>query len=198
MYYRESFEYSPIKMFFNSNSADNIVSRGDVTFNLTRYINLPNNVIGYVSLNELTIPNTDYNINANNNTLVLEDSSSAEETFTIPVGNYTVSSLMGALNEAFGKATTASYKSIVVTYDSTTNKYLFSDSASHFLTIKSASTMNKVLGFEDGERDDSAFDDAQGSVLESDNAFAANTTFTFTYADNSVVVDFPDMPIITI
>ena len=65
MYYRESFEYSPIKIFCNSNSADNIVSRGDVTFNLSRYINLPNNVIGYVSLNELTIPNTDYNINAN-------------------------------------------------------------------------------------------------------------------------------------
>ena len=62
MYYRESFEYSPIKLFFNSNSADSIVSRGDVAFNLTRYINLPNNVIGYVSLNELTIPNTDYNM----------------------------------------------------------------------------------------------------------------------------------------
>ena len=55
MYYRESFEYSPIKMFFNSNSADSIVSRGDVSFNLHRNINLPNNVIGYVSLNELTI-----------------------------------------------------------------------------------------------------------------------------------------------
>ena len=73
MYYRESFEYSPIKMFFNSNSADTIVSRGDVTFNLRRNINLPNNVIGYVSLNEMTIGNTVYNINGNNNTLVLQD-----------------------------------------------------------------------------------------------------------------------------
>ena len=61
MYYRESFEYSPIKMFFNSNSADTIVTRGDVTFNLNRFINLPSHVIGYVSLNELTIPSTDYN-----------------------------------------------------------------------------------------------------------------------------------------
>ena len=75
MYYRESFEYSPIKMFFNSNSADNIVSRGNVTFNLNNNINLPNHVIGYVSLNELTIPNTNYNINSSNNTLVLIDSS---------------------------------------------------------------------------------------------------------------------------
>ena len=68
MYYRESFEYSPIKMFFNSNSADTIVTRGDVSFNLQCYINLPNNVIGYASLNELTIPNTDYNINTYSDT----------------------------------------------------------------------------------------------------------------------------------
>ena len=33
MYYRESFEYSPIKIFMNSNSADTIVNRGNVTFN---------------------------------------------------------------------------------------------------------------------------------------------------------------------
>ena len=94
MYYRESFEYSPIKIFCNSNSADNIVSRGDVTFNLSRYINLPNNVIGYVSLNELTIPNTDYNINANNNTLVLQDYNTVSQLFTITPGNYTVSIVM--------------------------------------------------------------------------------------------------------
>ena len=50
MYYRESFEYSPIKIFMNSNSADTVTNRGNVTFNLRNSINLPNNVIGYVSL----------------------------------------------------------------------------------------------------------------------------------------------------
>ena len=55
MYYRESFEYSPIKIFMNSNSADTIANRGNVTFNLKNTIHLPNNVIGYVSLSELTI-----------------------------------------------------------------------------------------------------------------------------------------------
>ena len=87
MYYRESFEYSPIKMFFNSNSADTIVSRGDVTFNLSRNIKLPNNVIGYVSLNEMTIGNTDYNINGNNNTLVLQDYLGLTQSITITPGN---------------------------------------------------------------------------------------------------------------
>ena len=64
MYYREYFEYSPIKMYFKWNSADTINNRGDVTFNLQRNISLPNNVIGYCSLSELTIPNTNYNINS--------------------------------------------------------------------------------------------------------------------------------------
>ena len=70
MYYRESFEYSPIKIFMNSSSADAITNRGNVTFNLRNTINLPNNVIGYVSLSGLTMPNTNYNINTSNNTLV--------------------------------------------------------------------------------------------------------------------------------
>ena len=91
-------------MFFNSNSADSIVSRGDVSFNLHRNINLPNNVIGYVSLNELTIPNTDYNINTNNNTLVLQDHTGTSQTITITPGNYTVSTFMTALNTAFATA----------------------------------------------------------------------------------------------
>ena len=57
-YFHESFEYQPIKLFLNSNSADNVRSHGDVTFNLRKNICLPSGTIGYVSLNELTIPNT--------------------------------------------------------------------------------------------------------------------------------------------
>ena len=71
-YYRESFEYQPIKLFLNSNSADIIQSRGDISFNLRRNISLPSGVTGYVSLNELTIPNTYYNINSTNNKLNLQ------------------------------------------------------------------------------------------------------------------------------
>ena len=70
-YFRESFEYQPIKLFLNSNAADITQSRGDITFDLRRNIILPHGTIGYVSLNELTIPNTNYNINSSNNTLVL-------------------------------------------------------------------------------------------------------------------------------
>ena len=66
-YYRESFDYPPICMFLDSSVASNISNNGNVNFNLNQKIQLPNNVVGYVSLQELTIANTNYNINTNNN-----------------------------------------------------------------------------------------------------------------------------------
>ena len=59
-YFRESFEYQPIKLFLNSAAADTAKNRGDLLFNLRRNITLPSGTTGYVSLNELTIPNTNY------------------------------------------------------------------------------------------------------------------------------------------
>ena len=125
MYYRESFEYSPIKIFMNSNSADTIVNRGNVTFNLKNTIHLPNNVIGYVSLSELTIGNTNYNINSSNNKLVLIDSSNTDESLTITPGNYTITQFNTALTNAIAGAATANYKNIMATYNAITNMFTF-------------------------------------------------------------------------
>ena len=82
-YYRESFEYPPIRMFLESASANSISNNGDVNFLLNQQVKIPNDVIGYVSLQELTIENTNYNINTYNNTLVLVDYASNTQTFTI-------------------------------------------------------------------------------------------------------------------
>ena len=123
MYYRESFEYSPIKIFFNSNAADTTVNRGDVTFHLRRNITLPNNVIGYVSLNELTIPNTNYNINLNNKKLVITDGTVTQE-ITLEEGNYTVSTLRDTFNEHFTSLANT-FNNLSVSYDNTTNKFKF-------------------------------------------------------------------------
>jgi len=149
-YFRESFEYQPIQIFLNSNCADVIRSRGDISYNLRRTINLPSDTIGYVSLRELTIPNTNYNISSSNNTLVLMDSHFIQETFTITPGNYTVNELKDALNAKFAAATNASYRGITVTYDTNSNKYKFTDTAAGYLYIQSTSTMNSVIGFESG------------------------------------------------
>ena len=150
-YFRESFEHQPIKMFLNSNAADVISSRGNITFNLGRNITLPNGTIGYVSLNELTIPNTNYNINTSNNTLILTDKTGVNVPFTITPGNYTVSTFMTALNAQLQACATVSFKSIVVTYSDTTNLFTFTHSSSYFIRIVSTSTMNSVIGFETGE-----------------------------------------------
>ena len=57
IYYRESFDYPPIRMFFDSNGADIISNNGNVTFTLTQAIQLLSNVLGYISLQELTTLN---------------------------------------------------------------------------------------------------------------------------------------------
>ena len=97
-YYRESFDYPPIRMFLESGSANSITNNGNVTFTLNQQIQIPNNVVGYVSLQELTIANTNYNINAYNNTLVLVDYAGNTQTYTITPGNYTVTTFLTALN----------------------------------------------------------------------------------------------------
>ena len=54
-------------MFLDTNGADIITNKGNVTFTLNQAIQLLSNVIGYVSLQELTIANTNYNINTSKN-----------------------------------------------------------------------------------------------------------------------------------
>ena len=191
MYYRESFEYSPIKMFFNSNSADTIVSRGNVTFNLNNNINLPNHVIGYVSLNELTIPNTNYNINSSNNKLVLLDSSGTTAIFTVPVGNYTISQFIVSLNVQFQTCATASYRNITATCPDLTNMCTLTHSTSYFLNILPTTTMSKVLGFETGTISSSPIygcSITSGAMVGSIFIIAGtNDNFIYQYADNTPI-----------
>ena len=166
-YFRESFEYQPIKMFLNSNAADIISSRGDIMFNLRRDITLPSGTIGYVSLSELTIPNTTYNINTSNNKLVLLDSSMVEKTLTVTPGNYTVTTLKEELNEQLNPNGDPD-PDILISYDDKTYKYTFTHITSLFLIIRPASTMNTVLGFESGEIADTVLQNPQGSTLTTD------------------------------
>ena len=89
-YYRESFEFQPIKLFLNSNAADTILSHGDIMYNLRRTIALPPGTIGYASLNEPIIPNTNYSSTTSNNVLELMQYGEAPESITITPGNCTV------------------------------------------------------------------------------------------------------------
>ena len=115
-YYRESFEYPSIKLFLNSNAADVITNKGNVTFLLQQIISVPSDVIGYVSLSELTIPNTNYNITSSNNTIAILNTS-IQTTYTVTTGNYTVTSLLNQLNTLMsGDGYTVTYNDIQCTY----------------------------------------------------------------------------------
>ena len=120
-YYRESFEYLAIRMFLESGSANSITNNGNVTFTLNQQIQIPNDVVGYVSLQELTIANTNYNINAYNNTLVLVDNAANTFTFTITPGNYTVTSFLVALNAKLATGAN-NFLGITATYSDLTKK----------------------------------------------------------------------------
>lgn len=99
-HYSLSHKYPPKRMFFSSEAADITVSRGDLTYVLRQPIVVDNDTATYMTLSCLTIPNTTYNVNATNNTYSISftNASSVSYTNTIPIGNYTATSLASALN----------------------------------------------------------------------------------------------------
>ena len=102
-YYRESFKYPPIRMFLDSENATSSLNRGDAMFCLNQPISLPNNVVCYVALNEMVIANMEYCISSTNNLLYFQDTTLTDDkpyVVTVPVGNYTATSLVTALNVA--------------------------------------------------------------------------------------------------
>jgi hypothetical protein len=148
-YYRESFEYPPIRMFFDTNGADTVTNNGNVGFTLNQPIQLPTNVVGYVSLQELTIANTNYNINTYNNTLVLVDYANNTQTFTITPGNYTVTTFLTALNAVLANGIN-NFVGITVTYSDLTSKFTITSTRARTLSISSISTLNNCIGFPNG------------------------------------------------
>ena len=201
-YFCESFEYQPINLFLNSNSADIIQSHGDRTFNLRRNVSLPSSVTGYVSLNELTIPNTNYNINSTNNKLNLQviknNTNVITQVFTITPGNYTVTQFKDALNAAFEDVSVdVTFNSITVDYNDKTNCFLFTSTASAIVVILADSTMNSVIGFEYGLVEASRYTCAQGSY-KSNNGQRTCGPITLDTNDTLMISFFPFTNITTI
>ena len=135
--------------FFYSNGADTISNNGNVTFTLNQAIQLPSNVLGYISLQELTIANTNYNVNTYNNTLVFVDYASNTQTFTITPENYTVTMFLTALNAALANGAN-NFLGITATYSDLTNKFTFTCPYTYKLGLSANSTMNTCIGFPSG------------------------------------------------
>ena len=72
-YFRKCFRIPSRRIYLDSESANIFTTCGDCIFPLNDTISLPDDVVCYVQLNEMVMPNTDYNIDINNNTLDFVD-----------------------------------------------------------------------------------------------------------------------------
>lgn len=142
--YSLSHKYPPKRMFFSSEAADITVSRGDLTYVLRQPIVVDSDTATYMTLSMLTIPNTNYNVNTTNNTYSISftNASSVSYTNTIPVGNYTATSLATALNTSLN----ASNPPLNVSYSDLTGTLTINSVSLNFALLQT-STALKVLGF---------------------------------------------------
>ena len=108
-YFRECFRIPSRRIYLDSESANIITSRGDCIFQLNNTISLPDDVVCYVQLNEMVMPNTDYNIDDNNRFLNITDTDGNPYTIYIDKGNYNALTLRDALNYKFKTYTSADY-----------------------------------------------------------------------------------------
>jgi len=120
----------------NSDFADVKNTVSDVVFYLPNLV-VDTQTYIYVSVISAQIPYSFYNINDTNNNLYFFNPAGDVTTITIPNGNYNVKTFMNYLLTKF------SY--ITMTYNSTSNKYLFS--ADINFTIASFSNCLQFLGF---------------------------------------------------
>lgn len=139
------------------------------------------NVQGFKVLSVI-IPGSWYTFNSNNNTFTLQETDHSAVTVTIPQGNYTVVTMVGAFATALSHASPSSF-TYVVTYDDTNQKFTVMNSSAVtkpfklvFGALKDTGTTNprKYLGFEAFENTSSSWDSTNGDYLLA--PFVANVT----------------------
>lgn len=102
--------------------------------------------INHVILKSVTVPNTQYNINSNNNTLYYNYNGTGVTSISIAVGQYDITSFMTALDAAI----VAAGDVCTTTQDPTTQKLTLTWGANTIMygRVDQPTTMDRVLGFE--------------------------------------------------
>jgi hypothetical protein len=138
----------PQQIFLKSNegSSHNLKKKSDITFTLKHDINIPSNIDTYIQLNSFKFINCFYNVNSTNNILYYSYSSSLAglldiHTYIIPVGRYSMSSLISTLNiELSGYMTMA--------FDSNTFKITVQASTDNIMIRSGVNNCNMLIGFD--------------------------------------------------
>ena len=137
-----------IQIYLNSNSADKYFDNNisNCEYKLP-FIETPDGFHLYLSVVNCQIPYSFYNINSSNNKLVYQlfqiinnvETYFTAVTITIPVGNYSITTLMTTLKSLLTSSFTLSY-------NNTSNKLTFTHSTYNFI-LSSTSTCLSILGF---------------------------------------------------
>ena len=135
----------PQQIFIKSNDytlLKNDKMKSDITFELKNFINIPNNVDAYIQLNSFKFMNAFYNINSTNNKFYYSISPNITTilSFTIPNGNYNITTFLDFMNTSLAGA-------ITLTYNSTLFKINFQSSNS-FILRKGVNDCMGVIGFD--------------------------------------------------
>lgn len=135
----------PQQIFIKSNDytiLKNDKMKSDITFELKNFINIPNNVDAYIQLNSFKFMNAFYNINSTNNKFYYSISPNITTilSFTIPNGNYNITTFLDFMNTSLAGA-------ITLAYNSTLFKINFQSSNS-FILRKGINDCMGVIGFD--------------------------------------------------
>ena len=135
----------PQQIFIKSNDytiLKNDKMKSDITFELKNFINIPNNVDAYIQLNSFKFMNAFYNINSKNNKFYYSISPNITTilSFTIPNGNYNITTFLDFMNTTLAGA-------ITLAYNSTLFKINFQSSNS-FILRKGVNDCMGVIGFD--------------------------------------------------
>ena len=133
-------------IFLNSKDAEFSISDAEKFFYLNQTIIAPPGYRLLIGLNNLTIPNTMFNINSTNNTFSITTPNSAGtiNNYTLDVGNYTGVSLAAAINAKIGS--TGDNLGTIFFNDVTDND-VFSFTFDTTRTLEDGNLASKILGF---------------------------------------------------
>lgn len=128
----QSSKYAPMRVFLSSDAADMKVDNGNMRFNFRQDISVTNDTDIYVSLDQFTVANTEYNVNKFNQNIYLVQGAVQNNvqtpvnvSLTLVEGNYTVRSLLTHIQALIAADTVAS-PIFAVSFNDSTNKFTFS------------------------------------------------------------------------
>jgi hypothetical protein len=139
---------APQQIFLKSSEysiLNNGSKKSSISFELKTKINIPRNVDCYIQLTSFNYINAFYNVNTTNNEFYFSLNGGGENlntiyNITIPIGNYTITSLLSFLN-------TELVDHIILTYEPSLFKITFTSSLYTFIFRSGENDSLKLFGF---------------------------------------------------